>query len=70
MVRVLRSKYPLYRLGPPGEGQRVPPGVFRLFLLQEAAVHGGRVCPGGGEGAVSCPLRLYAGQPETRRGER
>lgn len=70
LVRVLRQEHPLHRLGPPRQGERVPPGLLRLLLLQEAAVHRGGVRPGGGEGPVQGPLRLHAGQPQAGRGER
>lgn len=70
LVCVLRPEHPLHRLGPPGEGQRVSPGLLRLLLLQEAAVHRGRVRAGGGEGPLQGPLRLHAGQPQAGRGER
>ena len=70
LVRVLRQEHPLHRLGPPGQGERVPPGLLRLLLLQEAAVHRGGVRPGGGEGALQGALRLHAGQPQAGRGER
>lgn len=61
LVRVLRQKHPLHRLGAPGQGQRLSPGLLRLLLLQEAAVYRGGVRPGGGEGALQGPLRLHAG---------
>lgn len=67
---MLRPEHPLHRLGPPGEGQRVPPGLLRLLLLQKAAVHRGGVRSGGGEGALQGPLRLHAGQPQAGRRER
>lgn len=70
LVRVLRTEHPLHRLGPPGQGQRVPPGLFRLLLLQEAAVHRGGIRPCGGKGALQGPLRLHAGQPQAGRGKR
>ena len=69
MVRLLRPQHPLHRLGAPGEGQRVSPGLLRMLLLQAAAVHRGGVRPGGGEGAVSRALRLHAGQHQAGRGE-
>lgn len=70
LVRLLRPQHPRHGLGAPGEGQRVPPGLLRLLLLQEAAVHRRGVRPGGGEGAVQGALRLHAGQPQAGRGER
>lgn len=70
VVRVLRPEHPLHGLGAQGQGQRLPPGLLRLLLLQEAAVHGRGVRAGGGEGAVQGSLRLHAGQPEARGGER
>lgn len=51
------------RLGEAGPGQRVPPGLLRLLLLQEAAIHRGGVRPGGGPGAMPEPLQHHAGQP-------
>lgn len=70
LVRLLRPQHPRHGLGAPGEGQRVPPGLLRLLLLQEAAVHRRGVRSGGGEGAVPGALRLHAGQPQAGRGER
>lgn len=68
-MRAVRPAGVCQRLGAARPGQRVPPGLFRLFLLQEAAVHRGGVRAGGGEGALQGPLRLHAGQPEAGRGE-
>lgn len=70
LVRLLRPQHPRHGLGAPGQGQRVPPGLLRLLLLQEAAFHRRGVRPGGGEGAVQGALRLHAGQPQAGRGER
>ncbi|XP_077045465.1 LIM/homeobox protein Lhx6 isoform X1 [Agelaius phoeniceus] len=57
------------RLGAAGAGQCLPPGLLRLLLLQEAALHGRGVRPGGGEGAVPDPLRHHDREPEARGGE-
>lgn len=58
---MLWEKHPLHRLGTASQGQRLPPGLLRLLLLQEATVYGRGVCLGGGEGVVSGALRLHAG---------
>lgn len=67
---VLRPEHPLHGLGTQGEGERLSPGLLRLLLLQEAAVHRGGVRSGGGEGALQGSLRLHAGQPQAGSGER
>lgn len=70
LVCVLRPEHPLHGLGPQGKGERLSPGLLRLLLLQEAAVHRGGVRSGGGEGALQGSLRLHAGQPQAGGGER
>lgn len=66
----LREANLCQRLGAEGSGQRLPPGLLRLLLLQEAALHWGRVWPGGGEGPMPDSLRHHGGEPQARSRER
>lgn len=63
-VRPLRQADLRQRLGAAGAGQRLPPRLLRLLLLQAAALHRRGVRLGGGEGAVPDPLRHHDREPQ------
>lgn len=69
-VRPLRQADLRQRLGAAGAGQRLPPRLLRLLLLQAAALHRRGVRLGGGEGAVPDPLRHHDREPQASGGKR
>lgn len=69
-VRPLRQADLRQRLGAASAGQRLPPRLLRLLLLQAAALHRRGVRLGGGEGAVPDSLRHHDREPQASSGKR
>lgn len=62
-VRGLPAGHPAHAGGAQGAGLRLPPALLRLHRVQEAAGHGRRVLPDGGQQA-GVQGRLRDGQTE------
>lgn len=50
-MRGVPAGHPAHTSGEEGAGLRLPPALLRLHRVQEAAGHGGRVLPDGGQQA-------------------